>query len=335
MAPSTLSVSSFDKDGHEGAIASSEMCSFDSNILERLRLDIVKLIIEVTSKFQSVRKHVQLDASSATCGTDCENDSICSASSSECTSSESEYSGDTDSTYHDVFEDEPDSSDKMYNGGYQHEDELPNHDSAHPIERTLSPNITEPEHDDTTDFEDDTSVEEMYTDFRKHARAPLLGTEEDNSETDNLICPGDVLEYCTIDGNQTAKRDTVMAIVDGSSDAMVTLKSGVVLRPKLHSVRKVKFYDGVNNELIPNPLAQWQRLDHCILQPGLVDSFKEGSDNDTEAGDEVAMEDSECRARAERRRQNKQRQVSSSSSAVFEFQLQFVIIFSSHRFFVT
>jgi hypothetical protein len=34
----------------------------------------------------------------------------------------------------------------------------------------------------------------------------------------------------------------------------------------MYSVRKVKFYDGCNQELIPNPLAQWHILDKCILQ---------------------------------------------------------------------
>ena len=35
-------------------------------------------------------------------------------------------------------------------------------------------------------------------------------------------------------------------------------------------MRKVKFYDGCNQELIPNPLAQWHRLDKCILQSAIT-----------------------------------------------------------------
>ena len=308
MAESVLSTSSFDKDGHAGAIARSEMCSVDANLLARLRLDIVKLIIEVTSKFQSVRKCVQVDALPRSSSNNCEDDSICSDSpSTACTSSESMCSDDSDSTYHDDSQDEPDCSNQMYCGADQYDNDLPNNGSVPPVDRTHTPNNPQHEYNDTSDDDDASSVEEMYTDFREGHRS-----HSSEKYQDNLICPGDVLEYCRIDGNQTAKRDAVKAIVDGSSDAMVTLNSGVVLRPNVHSVRKVKFYDGVNDKLIPNPLAQWQRLDNCTLQPGSVESFNEVSDENTEGGDGEAMEVNECRARAERRKQNKQRQVRSS-----------------------
>ena len=49
-------------------------------------------------------------------------------------------------------------------------------------------------------------------------------------------------------------------------ETWVVMKDSTILQPKLYSVRKVKFYDGCNQELIPNPLAQWHRLDKCILQ---------------------------------------------------------------------
>ena len=75
-----------------------------------------------------------------------------------------------------------------------------------------------------------------------------------------------MLEYFTIDGNQTARRSTVDTIIEGGSETCVVLKDGTLLRPKLCSVRKVQFYDGRNQDLIPNPLARWHRLDKCILQ---------------------------------------------------------------------
>ena len=85
-------------------------------------------------------------------------------------------------------------------------------------------------------------------------------------DTDNLVCPGDVLEYATIDGDQAARRSTVDTIIEGGMETCVVMKDGTILRPKMYSVRKVKFYNGCNQELIPNPLAQWHRLDKCILQ---------------------------------------------------------------------
>ena len=33
-------------------------------------------------------------------------------------------------------------------------------------------------------------------------------------DTDNLVCPGDMLEYATIDGDQEARRSTVETIIE-------------------------------------------------------------------------------------------------------------------------
>lgn len=120
-----------------------------------------------------------------------------------------------------------------------------------------------------TDVEDDSSVDEMYSDFKtNNARCGNDVVDASNSldDTDNLVCPGDVLEYVTIDGDQTARRSTVDTIIEGGMETYIVMKDGTILRPKMYSVRKVKFYDGCNQELISNPLAQWHRLDKCMLQ---------------------------------------------------------------------
>ena len=56
-----------------------------------------------------------------------------------------------------------------------------------------------PEH--VTDDKDDGSVEEMYSDIGLNHSYNNC----DDIETDNLISPGDVLEYCTINEDQTGK----------------------------------------------------------------------------------------------------------------------------------
>ena len=50
---------------------------------------------------------------------------------------------------------------------------------------------------------DDSSVDEMHSDFMSDYRQSLYNSNDncDDLETDNLISPGDVLEYCTIDGD--------------------------------------------------------------------------------------------------------------------------------------
>ena len=84
--------------------------------------------------------------------------------------------------------------------------------------------------------------------------------------TDNLVCPGDVLEYCTVDCDESAGQSSVDTIIEGGTDTYVVLKNGIVLHPMRIVVRKVKFYNGCNEELIPNPPPEWHRLDECTLQ---------------------------------------------------------------------
>ena len=79
-----------------------------------------------------------------------------------------------------------------------------------------------------------------------------------------------MLEYFTIDGNEAARRSTVDTIIEGGSETCVVMKDGTLLHPKFYSIRKVKFYNGCTQELIPNPLAQWHRLDKCILQSAIT-----------------------------------------------------------------
>ena len=126
------------------------------------------------------------------------------------------------------------------------------------------------------DDKDDGSVEEMYSDFGENYRRSWNHSYNncDDIETDNLISPGDVLEYCTINEDQTGKRCSVQTIIDRDHESYVILKNGTVLYPKTHSVRKIKFYDEYNRELVPNPLAEWHRLDKCILQPGSINDNK-------------------------------------------------------------
>jgi len=163
----TLSKSSFDKDGHESAIIENSSCCVTPDVLNRLRLDVLKLVCEVTCKYQSVRKSTSVEENKCHCATQCDCTTNGSpncdvdwddqSTDSSCTStcSDSSVSCNSDSTYHVAYEDhdEPDDSEDMYN-------EEPNHDASH------HPNIHLPPQncDDTggiTDDEDDSSVDEM------------------------------------------------------------------------------------------------------------------------------------------------------------------------------
>ena len=281
----TFSKHSFDKDGHEQCISDLPSLRICPSVLNQLRLNVLKLVCEVTCKFQSVRKKRPLNNSAVNqaspCGSndsgshhgDDHTDSLSIGTSSTSKSCESMPSNSTDSTYHPLCddEDEHDDSHRLY-------DVEPSQDRQH-VSNMFSLQDGGNQNDISdcedahsvvqTDVEDDSSVDEMYSDFKtNNARCGNdIGDASDNTDdTDNLVCPGDVLEYVTIDGDQAARRSTVDTIIEGGMETIIAMKDGTILRPKMYSVRKVKFYDGRNQELIPNPLAQWHRLDKCILQ---------------------------------------------------------------------
>ncbi len=60
-------------------------------------------------------------------------------------------------------------------------------------------------YDDTggmTNNEDDSSVEEMYSDFKEYGMGNFKDVDDcDDEDTDSLLCPGNALEYCTINGD--------------------------------------------------------------------------------------------------------------------------------------
>ena len=75
-----------------------------------------------------------------------------------------------------------------------------------------------------------------------------------SSDVDNLVCPGNVAEYCTIDGDQIVKRCSIVSIVDTNTTSYVVLIDGVILQPKQRSVRKVQMYYSATGGLVTNPL---------------------------------------------------------------------------------
>ena len=246
---------------------------------------MLKLVCEVTCKYQSVRKlednltnHASQSKRNTNgshhCDGDADDVSIVSSSTSDL--GESSRSDNSDSTFHPACDndDEHDVSCRLYD--VESRQDAPPKSNTRPSRNGGDSSVTTNAADacsvEDTDNDDDSSVKEMYSDFRKSDTVcgSDMNASDDLEDTDNLVCPGDVLEYFTIDGNQTARRSTVDTIIEGGSETCVVLKDGTLLRPKFFSVRKVKFYDGCNQELIPNPLAQWHRLDKCILQSAIT-----------------------------------------------------------------
>ena len=293
MNKNTLNNRSFDDDGHENALGKKGLSSVSNDAVHHFRLDFLKLICEVTCKFHTVKNVSSQKNNQCGCNAECDcttdvnnrcdvewdDDSVNSGHTSlTCASSISNHS---DSTYR-VPANEEDKLDVS---------------------------------NDMSNSDDDSSVEEMHSDFMSDYRQSLYNSNDncDDLKTDNLVSPGDVLEYCTIDGDQTARRCSVETIIDSDHKSYLILKNGTVLHPTTHSVRRIKFYDEYNHDLIPNPLSEWHRLDKCILQSGSMnhDNACFDDDGDGDDGSESvtnAMDDGEVyRVREQRRRQNKQR----------------------------
>jgi len=306
---------SYDNDGHEKAIATIDLCAFDGDGLIRLRLDVVRLMCGVTEKFHTVRDNRKPRSSGNGCDSQCTqacctNDRIflpgignkdpCGRSTED-DASESTMGGDSstdpssiscsDSSYHlSDDEDEIDESADLYGDNTDTD--------TRQVERTPSDDSDDDNgkhgpgtiyDDGSTDGEDEISVKEMYSDFktgRKHTRKSLRTDQYCvDSAPDNLVCPGDVLEYCTINMDMVVKRNSVNTIVDTNASSYIVLSDGFVLSPKYHAVRKVKMYCSDTGLLIPNPLSEWHTLGKCILQSGSIDPHDESNETTDHSSD--------------------------------------------------
>jgi hypothetical protein len=268
----TFSTSSFDTDRHEGSILGLPSLCISPAVLNRLRLDVLTLVFEVTCKYQSVRKledNVTSQASRSKCNItgsrhcDDDMDEVSIVSSSTSNLDESSQSDNSDSTFHLVHDDDDEHDNSCRVCDVEPSQEVPLKSNMRPLhdggDSNGTTNIGDACSVEENDNDDDGDIEEMYSDFKRSGTrcGKDTGASDDLDDTDNLVCPGDVLEYVTIDGDQEARRSTVDTIIEGGSETCVVLKDGTLLRPKVYSVRKVQFYDGRNQELIPNPLAHW------------------------------------------------------------------------------
>ena len=127
-----------------------------------------------------------------------------------------------------------------------------------------------------------TTASKKYNEFdqNEYTESCFITTsdDDDESDVDNLICPGDVVEYRDIKAKDLPKRNPILTIVDSEDTTYIRLRNGTTLYPKQHAVRKIKMFCGATENLIPNPLAQWTNLDKCILQSGSLASAEEEAD---------------------------------------------------------
>lgn len=207
--------------------------------IRQLRLDFIQLVCMVASKYHSVRDQdlscVDRNDSfdSKSHDTDQEARSVCSHLGSDSSSSYGMESGEDDSSFE------------------------PEHDEV------------EVDGNDVLQSNEEDDIEEMYSDYYD---IQSKSKETESYQHSNLICPGDVLEYCIANKTDPPSRGTVVSIIRADDGHSILLQCGTLLRQGVHTVKKVKMYCSSTDVHLPVPLSGWHRLENCLLQVGTIDS---------------------------------------------------------------
>ena len=170
---------------------------------------MLKLVCEVTCKYQSVRKlednltnHASQSKRNTNgshhCDGDADDVSIVSSSTSDL--GESSRSDNSDSTLHPVCDDDDEHDDSCRLYDVEPSQDVPPKSNVRPLRNGGDSNGTTNAKDacsvEEIDNDDDSSIEEMHSGFRISGTG--CGNDIDASDgledTDNLVCPGDMLE---------------------------------------------------------------------------------------------------------------------------------------------
>ena len=287
--------------------------------LARLRRECQQLIVCVAEKFFSCRINSQPQCNFIQCdhrvsdNNQSEDEEMCD-NLEESSDEESVLSRDSDETFAPSDNDiEIDDTHKLYGDDYLES------------RRDLS--------------EDDSSVEEMYSDYTRHKcrEAKSKSTDLNCSEYDecdtaqNLICPGDVIQYCNREGDKTISKDTVISINDMDVTQYILLQNGSVLHPLKHAVCKVASYCNETNQLVPIPQKQWYNLDKCLIQTGSIDDSENYCDDDDDDDEDNNGEDDEAQTtiHSDTNPRNRQRYV---NHIIWVEKLNFLIFFLLLKF---
>ena len=242
-----FSIESFERDNHSATIIAT-VCNKNEmeNSFGELRRDIVCIISHLNNKYTTVRD----EDHALSCTIPLTDDSSCMSEPSRCDTSVSESQSASESdTSDDEWIDEPNDCNSHTSEDYNVDDD-----------------------DDNDTLSDDGFAHRQY-----HSASSTA------TSRDNLLCPGDVVEYKTIKKPGPAKRSSIATIVDSGASRSVILRNSVVLKPREHVVRKVKMYCGATEYLISNPLAEWIDIHDCVLQEGTLLSADEDDSSDSDA----------------------------------------------------
>ena len=236
LSENDLLEKSFEFDQHKSFFSSWSEFSFNDSDLSNLRGECLKLICNISEKYFNSR--------------DMTNDEVDNDSE--------DYIGST-CTHYDDFSDDTSSTSSTDSCSVfvpEYEIEKDENDSVHDESSDTCAQV-----DNDHDVSINSSMEYNCS----------TGDRDNDKELkDNLVCPGDVIEYKTQHAGSHVQRSSVVTIQSSKETSSVVLKNGAILHSKNHMVRKVKFYCTRTGTNIPNPFAEWYHLHNCILQVGTL-----------------------------------------------------------------
>ena len=93
--------------------------------------------------------------------------------------------------------------------------------------------------------------------------------------TNGLLCPGDILSYRLRTPRGKPKTSTIARLLDPSTPdkKLITLENGVILKPFVHDVKRQKMYGGGACGHLTDPLSVWMKMEQCTLFVGCTSNF--------------------------------------------------------------
>jgi hypothetical protein len=280
---------SFRKDGHKGILADYSEFTYDDLATMRLRRDCLHLVCTLSEKYSTVLQNDPAGCNDPKCSAGC-----CSGNNycTVITDSDDVSVGD-ERPYHDedteaeTMSVTSNESGSVFVPDSDEDIEIDSSDALYDVTIENSPCYEGDTERNEDDNDEDSSVEEVYSDYQTGPNEMKDGGIHDDPDT--LICPGDRVEYRESKKGKSIKRSDVVTIEDSDETTFISLQNGKVLYPHKHDVRKVKSFDTVSRKHISNPLGEWFNVSKCMLQSGTTLDMDQTHNSGNESSE--ALED--------------------------------------------
>ena len=243
LAETTISKRDVD-DQFQCILAKDKALTTEGSDLNRLRRDVIQLMIVLSQKYLSLRLRKSNDYLDAEPFMDDSTmlSEVISSGSSEHDDDSTWDPGDIE--YNNITDDSFD-NDNFDNEGDQDDSDRESLHSADSTDQVK----TKPQFD--------------------HRDVAVL------KSTNGLLCPGDILSYRLRTPRGKPKSSTIASLLDPSTPdkKLITLENGVILKPFVHDVKRQKMYGGGACGHLTDPLSVWMKMEQCTFFVGCTSNF--------------------------------------------------------------